>query len=195
VAAARGVQRLKAPVLTGVDAELVFLSGGAQTSGQYTYEARLAVATGTPAQQLAQLQAAIAIDPGPVGPRLKLFAAALAARSDGLANAIGRQLLPPYFRDDVGYTPYLAHEFLPQFAQADRAAVARGLAEISQREGRWRAAELYFQIAQKFAPAANQPGLAAVRTQIRLEAANQLRRPVVSNNLEQDRLVRPKVTQ
>jgi hypothetical protein len=69
------------------------------------------------------------------------------------------------------------------------------LAEINQREGRWRSAELYFQITRKFDPAATLPGLTVVRTQARLEAANLLRRPVVTNNLEQDRLVRPRLTQ
>ena len=214
--AAESLRRLRAPALSGVDAELDLLSSqtplvGAQIANPYAYESRLAALNGAPAQQETQLLAALAInparDPGinpainPAanGVRLRLFNAALAARHDSMADAIGHQLLPQYFREESGYQPYLVTEFLPQFASADRIAVARGLAQVNQRAGRWPSAELYYRIAQKLDPVTAAPALAPALVQVRAQAdqerRNEQRRPIVSANLEQDRLVRPRFAQ
>jgi hypothetical protein len=72
-------------------------------------------------------------------------------------------------------------------------AVARGLGQAEQRLGNWQAALLYDQIAQRLEPdTATGRALDAVRARVETEKTNEARRPMVSDNPDQDRLVHPK---
>ena len=204
--AARTLRRLKGSALSGVDAELDLLSSqapltGATITGTYAYASRVDAAgsiAGSAAADLTVkerlLTAAIAIDPQP-SPKLTLFSTLAAARRDTLADAVGRQLLPPYFREEILFDSFTASGFLAQLPMADRVAVARGMADANQRLGNGRAAVLFYQVAQALAPSdATARALAGQRAQLDLTARNAARRPVVSDHLDQDRLVHPRFT-
>jgi lipopolysaccharide biosynthesis regulator YciM len=146
-----------------------------------------------PAKEKALL-AIIAADPRPTAPRVLLFHAAMDNRHDALALAVARQLLPQFFREDSEYTEWVARSFLPAFGNAERASIARGMADAEQRLGDPRAAFLYASIAQFIAPSdAGRRTLNVLRAQIEAEAKNETRRPMINDGVEQDRLVRPKV--
>ena len=105
------------------------------------------------------------------------------------AIVFGEQLL------QAGYPPERAVRHVQLLAQLSRWMEARGLGEAHQRLGNWRAAALYFQIAQHIRPQdLVRRSLDGVRARIEIEAKNDARRPIVSDNLDQDRLVRPKVS-
>ena len=202
VAAALALRKLKSEALTGVDAELALLSAQTpltdrEVSKPYFVRSRLEAAaiTRDPAAREELLAGAIAVDPKPRAPRLAAFSAALEARHYALAVAIAHQLLPQYFREDGGFTPWIAESFLSGMDKANRVMLARGLGEAEQRLGDLRAASLYYQIAQKIEPADSVGrSLNAVRVQLALNAKNEARRPIVTDALEQDHLVRPKVS-
>jgi hypothetical protein len=210
LAAARSLRRLKGPALSGVDSELDLLSSqtpltAAQITGPYAYAARVDAANsimGSAAPALAAkerlLRDAIAIDPQPgdpqgdprLGPKLALFETLAAARSDALTDAVGRQLLPEYFRDDAEFNAFTGSGFLPQLPMGNRVAAAKALADANQRLGNARGAALFYQIAHALAPSdATARALAAQRAQLDLAVRNAARRPVVSDHLDQDRLV------
>jgi tetratricopeptide (TPR) repeat protein len=197
VAAALGLRKLKGEVATGTDAELVLLSGQAaltdtEVSKPYFAASRVEAAVGPLESREKLLLGAIAIDPKL--PKLPLFRAALEARHDDLAVAVGRQILPQYFSEEAEFNEWVANGFLSGLAPAERLDVARGLGEAQQRLGNLRAAALYYQIAERIQPSqAVRTALERVKAQIEINAKNELRRPVVSENLEQDRLVRPRV--
>jgi len=213
VAAARTLRRLKGPALSGVDSELDLLSSqtplaGAQITGAYAYAARVDAAgsiTGSAAADLTAkenlLRAAIAIDPRggdpPAGAKLALFHTLSAARQDALAEAVGRQLLPQYFPADGNpYGSLFARQFLVQLPLPERLADARALADANQRLGHPYAAILFYEIAQALGPTdATARALAAQRAQLDLAARNAARRPVVSDHLDQDRLVHARLLQ
>jgi tetratricopeptide (TPR) repeat protein len=140
------------------------------------------------------LLAIIAADPRPVAPKLLLIHAAPDAHLSALAIAVTRQLLPDFFRDDSEVTEWVAKSFLPTLDTAERASIARGLADSEQRMGNLRAAFLYASIAQYIAPSdAARRSVNALRTQLDNQVKNEARRPLVNDSLDQDRLVRPKV--
>lgn len=139
------------------------------------------------------LLAIIGADPRATAPRVLLIHAAVAAHHDWLAVASARQLMPQYFREDSDYTDWVADSFLPALDRAERASLARDLGGAQRRSGDARAALLYFRIAQHLAPSdASRRSVEALRAQIETEARNELRRPVIGDELDQDRLVRPK---
>jgi hypothetical protein len=140
------------------------------------------------------LLAIISADPRPVAPKLLLIHAALDARHAALAIAVTRQLLPDFFHDDGEVTEWVAKSFLLTLDAAERVTIARGLADAEQRIGDLRAAFLYASIAQYIAPSdAALRSINALRTQLANQVKNEARRPLVSDSLDQDRLVRPKV--
>jgi hypothetical protein len=140
------------------------------------------------------LLAIIAAEPRPVAPKLLLLHAAIDARHPALAVAVSRQLLPEFFRDDAEVTEWVAKGFMPNLAVAERASIARGLADAHQRLGDPRAAFLYAYIAQYIAPSdAALRTVNTLRAQLENQITNEARRPLVNDGLDQDRLVRPKV--
>jgi hypothetical protein len=146
-----------------------------------------------PAREKALL-AMIAADPRPVAPKLLLLHAALDASHPSLALAVTKQLLPEFFRDDSEVTEWVAKSFLPNLETAERASIARGLADAEQRLGDLLAAFLYANITQFIAPSeAARRSVNALRTQLDNEIKNEARRPMVNDSVDQDRLVRPKV--
>ena len=199
VAAAVALRKLKGPALAGTDLELVLLSGQtavseADVSKPYFAAARMEAATVARDAALRErlLAGAIAIDPKPTPPKLALFRAASEARHDALVVAVGRQLLPQYFSEQTEFTSWVADSFLPGLGQGDRAMVASALGEAHQRLGDLRAVLLYLQIAQRIGPAGDavRRSIETVRAQVEANAKNEARRPVVGDNLDQDRLVR-----
>jgi hypothetical protein len=145
-----------------------------------------------PAREKAFL-AIIAADPRTFTPKLLFVHAALEAGHPSLAVAATRQLLPQFFREDSEFNEWVAKSFFPSLDNAERASLARGLADAQQRLGDLRAAFLYRQIAQFIAPSdASRRSVAALRARLDLEAKNDARRPMVNDGLDQDRLVRPK---
>jgi hypothetical protein len=146
-----------------------------------------------PAEEKALL-AIVAADPRPTAPRVLLFHAAMENRHYALALAVARQLLPQFFRQDSEYTEWVARSFLPAFDSAERASIARGMADAEQRLGDPHAAFLYANIAQFIAPSdAGRRTVNVLRAQLDAEAKNETRRPMINDGVDQDRLVRPKV--
>jgi cellulose synthase operon protein C len=140
------------------------------------------------------LLAIVAADPRVTTPRILLVHAAIEARHDALAIAVLRQLLPRFFREDSEFTSWTADGFLPNLDRAERASIARGMADAQHRLGDLRAAFLYASIAEYIAPsAAASRNVNTLRTQLDNEAKNDARRPLVNDGLDQDRLIRPKV--
>jgi hypothetical protein len=136
----------------------------------------------------------IAADPRPVAPKLLLIHASIAARHDALAVAVAKQLLPDFFREDAEATEWVAKSFLPNLETAERASLARGLADAQQRLGNVKVAFLYANIAQYIAPSdATRRLLDNLRAQLDNALKNDARRPLISDSIDQDRLVRPKV--
>ena len=135
----------------------------------------------------------IAADTRPVPPKLLLIHAALDARHPALAIAVTKQLTPQ-IREEGEPTDWIAQSFLPNLSVAERASIARGLADAQLQTGDLRAAFLYAGIAQFIAPSdAGRRTLGVLRTQLENLVKNDARRPMVNDSLDQDRLVRPKV--
>jgi len=137
----------------------------------------------------------IANEPSNRPAKVEAFRAALEARHDELATAIARELLPPNLRETLEYDQWIADSFLSDLAQADRVAIARGLGTAYQRMNVLPRAAVFYQIAQRLEPADGVArSLATVKSQIQLAMWNESRRPLVTSALEQDRLVRPRIT-
>jgi hypothetical protein len=196
--AARSIRTLKGDPLTGVDAELAALSAQtlpADVQGVSTYasslRAAIAGAQRDPATQERMFLAVAATDVET--PKLPIFKAALAARHDALADALGRQILPEYLRNQNQFEPGAAENFLKGMADADRATVARGLGDANLRLGNTRIALRFYLTAQQIqASEAVRRSADTLRAQLDLEARNAARRPLVTNNIDQDHLVRPR---
>ena len=135
----------------------------------------------------------IAADPRVTTPRVLLIHAALEARHPALAVSASRQLLPQ-FRENIEFQDYWAKEFLASFDLSQRVSVARDLADAQQQIGDLQATLFYRQIANFIAPSdAGRRAVDALQSQLRVNLQNESRRPLVSDALDQDRLVRPKV--
>jgi cellulose synthase operon protein C len=196
--AARAIRALKGDPLTAADPELIAISSqqlpaDVQTASPYASNLRAAVASiqRDPATQERLLLAVAAVDVDTS--RLPIFKAALAARHDPLAAAIGRSMLPAYLRDQNEVQPNAADTFLKFLPGPDRLTVARGLGEVNQRLGNAKAALRFYLIAQQIQ--ASDPvkrSADTLRAQLDLELRNAARRPLVSNNIDQDHLVRPR---
>ncbi len=204
VAAALALRKMKAAPLAGTDGELVLLSSQTalsenEVSKPYFVAGRLqAAALGSTtasrdqAARIKLLSAAIAIDPQRDA-RLALFRAAIEARQDTLAMAVAHDIVP-YMTYDRELPQWQVDNLFNDLPHADRIAMVRGLGEVEQRLGDLRAALTFYQAAQHIEPADRiQRGLEAVRAQVEADVKNQARRPIVSSNLEQDRLVHPMV--
>ena len=168
---------------------------GAGASQPYFFTARVeaAHASRDAAARERLLGAAIAVDPNHPGLKIELFRAALDNRHDAVAVGIAQSLLPQFLGEDGEFNTWNSDTFLNDAPHADQVAVARALGLAEQRLGNLRAALLYDQIAQHIEPdTATGRALAAVRARVELEKTNEARRPVVSDHLDQDRLVHPK---
>jgi hypothetical protein len=136
----------------------------------------------------------IADDSRNTAPKFLLVHAAIEARHPALAAATAHQLLPQFFRADAEFNEWDAKGFLPALETAQRASLARDLSEAERQLGDLRGALFYAQIAQFIAPSdAGRRSVTALRSQLDINARNEARRPVVTDELDQDRLVRPKV--
>ena len=90
------------------------------------------------------------------------------------------------------FAPWVADQFAANLQLTDRVTIARGSGNAHQRTGDLRAALWSFQIAQQLQPApATLRSIETIRAQMEIDAKNNARRPVVTNNLDQDRLVHP----
>ena len=198
VEAARSIRSLKGDPLTGPDAELAGFSmqqlpADAQALSPYASNLRAAIAAAQrdPAAQERMLLAVAAANIET--PRLPIFEVALAARHDALANAVGLQLVPEYLRNQTEYDSSATENFLKEMPDADRATVARGLGDANQRLGNTRIALRFYLIAQQIQPSDPVRRSAdTLRAQLDLDARNAARRPLVTGDIDQDHLVRPR---
>jgi tetratricopeptide (TPR) repeat protein len=141
------------------------------------YRARVtAAASADAAGRIRLLSDAISLDPSAPATRLSLFQAAVAARRYALAVSVYQYAPPPDPAADVQRSLGEAYERLGLPAEAER---NYNMADNSETR-----------IAQR---AAIRAALKSVREQIRLQALNAARRPAVSNKLEQDHPVRPRL--
>jgi Tfp pilus assembly protein PilF len=140
--------------------------------------------------------AAAAADPKNRDPKLEVFRAAIAAGHDELAIAVGRELRRDRDdRDDIEFQPWMADQFLSDLTMEDRVTVARGLGLAYVRSADPRKAVVMYRIAQQLAPEDRaRRALATAEAQMQAVVKNEGRRPLVADQLEQDRLVRPKVS-
>ncbi len=158
------------------------LAGAAKDGGKdtapadqpYAYAARLAAASSAtdPDVKIRLLREAIAINPTLQKPRFELVATALAAKrwQTAIACATG-----------------LAYTDLPFFL---------GLADAHEHLRNLREAEQLYQIARQMDPQ-NAIAIRQIRlieSQLKREEQNEARRPVVTANLEQGHVVRPRLT-
>ena len=197
--------------LTTGSAELDLLASAtpfteASVNRPYWYRARVeaAAAINDGASRIRILLAAIATDPAPAEPRLQLFRTAMDLKRYQQAIAA----MPPAGgqgsesgSDSAEFPEWQVSMFLQNtpYTAADRAFVARGLGEAYQRLNDPPRAVYYYRLAMELdkSPtlrAAIQPNLDATRRAVSLKRSNAQRRPVVSRNLEQPQLVRPKLT-
>ncbi len=201
-AAALGLRKLKGPALTGTDAELVLLSSAnalreSDVSKPYFLAARMEAAGAERDASVRErlLAGAVAIDRTLLPAKLNLLGAALEARHDAYAVGIAQQAVSRFIGEGMEFTPWVAEGFLGNLPDAQRAVLARGLAEAQQRLGNLRAALVYDQVAQSIEPVERvQRMLETVRGRVEINAKNEGRRPVVSDHLDQDRLVKARVT-
>jgi len=203
VAAALALRKMKAATLSGTEAELILLSSQtplseAEVSKPYFAASRLEAAASlngaNAGARVKLLAGAIAIDPRQEAGKIALFRAALEARQDARAIAIANVIMPPYLMNEGEFMPWVADQFASNLAAADRVAAALALGNAHQRMGDLRAALRSFQIAQQLQPAAaTLRSVETIRAQMETDAKNNARRPVVTNNLDQDRLVHPMI--
>ncbi len=143
------------------------------------------------------LRGALEIDPQSNQPRLPLFQAAVALNRN--QTAIGA-LMPlarsqqKFELESAGNLKFLSEEFLSStFLPAkDRARIAREAAGVFRKLDAPQPALTLLRIAQYLDPTA-QTGLAAFEAEQKRLAENELRRPVITKNLEQERNVRPRL--
>jgi len=140
------------------------------------------------------LSEAIAIDPRRVDLKPALFRAALEARRDGLAVELAGEYLPAYLKNEGEFGPWVVEQFATNLPLAERVTIARGLGDAETRLGDSRSAMIAYQIAERLQTDARvSAAIAGIRARLEAEAKNNARRPVVSSNLDQDRLVHAKV--
>jgi hypothetical protein len=192
-------------------------------SQPFFYAARLATAksAASNAEKLRLLREAMAISPDTADMRLSLFRAARQGGEHHLAVAalmplldatgLGYALRQPdsILREDTGLHEgigangnqrrqsgvFLAAEALPA---GERARIAAAVADSLERIGRFQAAQMLYGLALESEPAsedrsAMQQAKNRVTASLALRAENARRRPVISKNLEQDRLVRTRL--
>ncbi len=202
-------------------AELSLLSSGApiaaaQANQPFSLAARLAAASGNlaPSEKLHLLGAALADFPDNRPARMQFFHAAIAARENALAlSAISPLLGPPPMNPFGaagamgGYLAGLrgtiraqtsAAAFFPSEPLSERARLATELASLMLRLDQLEEAQRYERIAESLETAPAQRAAAALevsRIQARIErrSANARRRPQIHRQMDQDRIVRPRL--
>jgi hypothetical protein len=105
-----------------------------------------------------------------------------------------REEEPP---DEPGEQSWMAQQFSSnlELTGAERAALAAQLAASYEAVNQYGAAALLLGIAQQLQPsAATEKQLSAISARVALRAENERRRPAVTENLEQPRTVRPRLT-
>lgn len=140
----------------------------------YDYAARIAVASSTNdlSVKIRLLREAIAINPAPEKPRFDLVKAAIAAKRWQTAVACASGL------------PYTDVSFILALADANE-----HLRNLREAEQLYQSAK---QLDSRNATAVRQ--IRIIQAQLKREERNEARRPVVTANLEQDHVVRPRIT-
>ena len=143
------------------------------------------------------LRGALEIDPQSNQPRLPLFQAAMALNRN--QTAIGALLpliggLQRLEQQSGGNLKFQSEEFLYStlLPAKDRARIAREAAGIFRKVDAPESALTLLRIAQYLDPSAP-TGLAAFEAELKRNAENELRRPMITTNLEQERNVRPRL--
>jgi hypothetical protein len=165
-----------------------------------------------PATQVRLLLGAVAIQPDDESPRLPLFRAAVGAGQYQLAYSALEPLLNPNVAGSyrrayqnpgaaMSTTPSESAAFLPglELSAEDRAALAGQVAEVLEKLHRWTEAANYWSTAIALAPAGSsrdafQSRLEKANTKLMLQQQDDARRPVVTEHLEQNVLVRPRLS-
>ena len=190
-------------------AELDFLASGASqaTAAEkpHFYFARLKAAEAADARErIRLLQGALAINPQAKPARLLVFRAALANGDSQLAVSSLEPLIgylewarrQPESEND-SQMEYYSREFLAgQFDAPGRAAIARGLGGAEANLGELGAASLFYRIALRIEPSVEADvALARVKAEQERRAENVRRRPVIKDELGQERLVQPRLVE
>ncbi len=188
--------------------ELDMLAGGASPSAAavekpYFYFARLKAAEAAKTgDRVALLMGAIAINPRPLAPRLRLVRAALESGSPQTAlSALENQVqqFRYYLNNDESDTDlgWLVTGFLNESSDtAQRAAVARDLGKASADLGVWRQAALLYRLSLAIEPSAEtRAALNQVKARQEWLAENTRRRPVIGKELGQAQLVEPRLAE
>lgn len=158
-----------------------------------------------PAATLAEAAAAVRANPGDLGRKLQLFRLARAAGQCRLAlNALAPLTgypVRPWFNAEVheeyGLNRYAAQQFLADrpLSPAERAGVARDASECFDRTGILSSAVAMRQLARMIQEEVSDSAwIAERRKEFERRKANLDRIPYVSENLEQPRRVRPRLT-
>jgi len=177
-AAARLLGKWGAPVPAGVGGELALLAQGkvspAAAEQPFYFEARVKAAE-TPADPLERarlLRGALALQPDSVPTRLAVFRAEFAAGHNQLAvSAVAGSLMDQ-----------------PAIPQADRLNLATAFENLGELE------EARQTLQQLPANAEIEKRIERLSHRIDIAAQNAMRRPVIRDNVVQDRLVRPRIT-
>lgn len=218
VTAASALGRAKAAIADLGSTDLGFLSAGgagASIGRPFFHYSRVEAASASkdPAVRVRLLSAAIAIQPESDSARLALFRAAAESRRWSLAVGALAPLLEPSnaYRgeeseaeqgegEEESAEPQAPAGFLGRITlePAERALLARTLADAMQKLDRFPEAQTYFTTALDLetVPAARtqiRQRLAAVKTELARRTRDEKRRPHVSPNLEQQNLVRPRL--
>jgi len=211
-AAARFLGESKATPLTTNCAELNLLSGprpipAAGAEKPYFYYARLAAAaqSSDSAVKIRLLQGAASIDPESDPAKLALFDEAYRAKRYPAAIGAVYPLLsrsginiPAEQQEEQFENPYYSIQFLAAAARMDparRAVLARQIAQSYSMLNMPRDAMFYFRIALQLNPedSESKTNFDSLQAQLEHQRANRQRQPVVTENLEQDHVVRPRL--
>jgi tetratricopeptide (TPR) repeat protein len=190
--------------------ELDLLAGGASPSPAaaekpYFYFARLkaAEAAAKPQDRVASLMGAIAIDPAPLAPRVRLVSAAIESGNPQIALAAVESQIRnfSYYLNNDSATevelPWLVREFLSEDTDAaERAAVARALGKASAELGVLPRAVLFYKLSVAIEPSAEtRAALDQARAEQARQVENTRRRPVIAKELGQAQLVEPRLSE
>lgn len=186
--------------------ELDLLAGRATPSlaaaeKPYFYSARLKAAEAAkPQDHVALLMGAIAIDPKPLAPRLRLVRAAIDSGNPQTAlSALESQVqqFRYYLNNDESDTDlgWVVTSFLSEASDAaERAAAARDLGKASADLGVWRQAVLLYRISLGIEPSAEtRAALDQAKAKLERLAENTRRGPVIGKELGQAQLVEPRL--
>ena len=199
--AARFLSESKATPLTTNSAELNLLSGPSpippsSAEKPYFYYARLAAAaqSSDSAAKIRLLQGAAAIEQEKDHPKLALFDEAYRAKRYQAAIAAIYPLLSRVaIQEEQFENPYYSVPFLTavRIDSAKRAAIARELGDSYAHLNQPREAAFYYRLDPVGVESKKKSD--SLQAQLEHQRANQKRQPIVTENLEQDHLVRPRL--